>query len=82
MKDIMISKSELMGYLSEGAMTVTFTKKDGSDRVMRCTRNFTMIPTESHPKGDGFEIKDDDNIKVFDLDLNQWRSFNYTTLKA
>jgi len=54
------------------ATTVHFTKKDGTTRVMRCTRNIELIPEEFHPKGESESTK---NITAFDLDKNKWRSF-------
>lgn len=78
-----MSKSKLIEALRAGEVTVTFTKKDGTDRVMRCTRNGDMIPVESHPKtSDTPQDDSSDIIKAFDLDINEWRSFNYTTMKA
>lgn len=52
---------------------VVFMKKDGTIRTMICTTNLEYVPTELHPKGHGkFNI----NIqRVFDLELNEWRSF-------
>lgn len=55
-------------------ITVTFTKKDGSNRVMRCTKNMEFIPTDKHPSGNG-KPQTHKNIVVFDLDAGDWRSF-------
>lgn len=77
----MITRDELIEKLSAVKLvTITFTKKDGTDRVMNCTRNMATIPSEFHPKGET-EPKSDDNIRVFDLDVQAWRSFNYSTVK-
>jgi hypothetical protein len=67
-------------YLSENTITVQFTKKDGSDRTMKCTRNFEAIPTDKQPKGT-LEKSSTDAIRVFDTDINEWRSFNISNLK-
>ena len=59
--------------------TVTFTKKDGSERVMRCTRSPIQIPEDQHPKnGTG---DSDTTLRVFDLDKNEWRSFIVENIK-
>ena len=65
----------LKGLLSDPnkATTVHFTKKDGTTRVMRCTRNIELIPEEFHPKGESGNTK---AIAAFDLEKNEWRSFN------
>lgn len=75
-----MEKSELLKSLAEGVISVTFTKKDGTDRVMLCTRKSSLIPTEFHPKGETVETGD--NIRVFDVEKNGWRSFNLSTLKV
>jgi hypothetical protein len=66
-------------YLSENEVTVRFTKKDGSERTMRCTRNLTAIPTEHQPKTT-LQPSTSDAIRAFDLDIQEWRSFNLSTL--
>jgi len=62
-------------YLKNGeTITVTFTKKDGTERVMLCTRNMAAIPENKHPKGDG-KTKAAHLIVAFDLNKGEWRSF-------
>lgn len=73
-------KDWLMEHLAESDITVTFTKKDGTDRVMHCTRKMTMIPESMHPqnvKG----ANSTDAIPVFDLEKKEWRSFNLSAVK-
>jgi hypothetical protein len=55
--------------------TVTFTKKDGTARVMRCTRNPELIPTEQHPSTESTRKASTTSVTAFDLDKNEWRSF-------
>jgi hypothetical protein len=79
----MMLKTDLMKSLAEGVVTVTFTKKDGTDRVMKCTRSSNLIPTDHQPKGETQVVTEEtDNIRVFDVEAQGWRSFNFTTLKA
>ena len=66
-------------YLSEKEINVTFTKKDGTSRTMHCTRDFGKIPTDMLPIGTGVKTTTD-AIQVFDLGLNEWRSFKTSTL--
>lgn len=78
-----MNKTELLNQLSTGVTTVTFTKKDGSLRTMNCTRNLSVIPAEHQPKGETQIVTEEtDNIRVFDVDANGWRSFNFSTLKV
>ncbi len=77
-----MNKIDLLKSLGEGVQTVTFTKKDGTERVMKCTRNPSFIPSEYHPKTSIETTESEDNIRVFDVEKNGWRSFNFTSLKA
>ena len=72
------TKEYLNGLLNEGEITVKFTKKNGEERTMRCTKVFDKIPTEFQPKEDSTRkvSETSDAIAVFDVEINQWRSFN------
>ena len=67
-------------YLSENTLTVQFTKKDGTERTMKCTRNFNSIPSDKHPKGT-LEKTATDAVRVFDTEIQEWRSFNISNIK-
>lgn len=74
-------RSWFQGLLREDyPITVTFTKKDGTERVMKCTKSIAKIPIEMQPSGER-EYKEDENVRVFDLEKNEWRSFNYSSVK-
>jgi len=66
-------------YLSEKEINVTFTKKDGTSRNMHCTRDFSKIPADMIPTGNGAKTTGD-AVQVFDLSINEWRSFKTSTL--
>ena len=65
----------LNGMLSISEVTVTFTKKDMTTRVMRCTLQPNLIPkllvTEDKPS----RKKSETSITVYDLEAAAWRSF-------
>jgi hypothetical protein len=65
----------LIGLLSDetNPTRVTFMKKDGTQRVMRCTRSPAQIPEDQHPKNGTNDSET--SLRVFDLDKNEWRSF-------
>jgi hypothetical protein len=83
-----ITKDELVEKLLVEEVSVTFTKADGTDRTMLCTKQFSKIPQEFHPKTDKV-VKLDENgnviesdlISVWDLEKNGWRSFNFSKVK-
>lgn len=53
---------------------VVFTKVDGSSRTMRCTTNDKYIREDMKPKG-GVVNYSDQVKRVFDIDIDEWRSF-------
>jgi len=64
-------------------VTVTFTKQDGTERVLKCTTNpmfITVVPTDnSEPKKE--RKINEDVCPVFDLESNTWKSFRYDSVK-
>jgi hypothetical protein len=76
-KTAMLSSPEfrewIISLLSDSNVTITFTKKDGTERTMKCTRNSAFIPTEFLPKEESTEPTS--AVPVFDLDAQGWRSF-------
>ena len=83
-KDFKLFKKWLTGHLKFGPVTLTFTKKDGSDRVMKCTTNPTYImfkdPSILESKSD--RKVNEDVMPVFDLDAGGWRSFRWDSIKS
>ena len=77
------NKQILLDILATIGATVNFTKANGTVRIMRATRNFTSIPVSMYPVQDSLPVAaDDNNVKVFDLDQCQWRSFNFDRLNG
>lgn len=84
---LQITKEELLEKLQMESVSVTFTKADGSERTMLCTKQTSKIPEAQQPKTDKV-VKLDENgnpietdlITVYDLEKEGWRSFNYTKI--
>lgn len=84
-----IMRDWIRSLLQKGAVTVTFTKADGTDREMRCTLNPEQLPLVSVTGPvDGIvkESKqrkqpDEHSLRVFDLEKGEWRSFRFDRLK-
>jgi len=71
-------KSDLKKLLLENILTVVFTKKDGTEREMRCTLKAEHLPiVEKHEDDEAKKDKkqSDTSIAVWDLDKSAWRSF-------
>ena len=83
-KDFKLFKKWLTGHLKYGPVTLTFIKKDGSDRVMKCTTNPTYImfkdPSILESKSD--RKVNEDVMPVYDLDAGGWRSFRWDSIKS
>ncbi len=72
----------LKTMLREQEIKITFTKKDGTERVMRCTLDPNKLPVQ-----ESTEIKTDrkvstETMAVFDLDVQGWRSFTKKSVKC
>jgi hypothetical protein len=62
-------------------LCVTFTKKDGTLRDMRCTLCEGRIPTDKHPKTEGTSTTDSGSaVRVFDTEKQEWRSFRWDSV--
>ena len=70
-----------LAILAAGPVLVTFTKKDGTDRTMRCTRNPDLMPAGS-VKGTDTRKDHGNLIAVYDLDAQAWKGFFFDKLVA
>lgn len=63
--------------------TVTFTKVDGTERVMRCTLEIDKLPPvvineDAKPRKQSDSTK---ALRVFDTEKQEWRSFTIKNIK-
>ncbi len=56
-------------------VTVSFSKKDGTTRVMKCTLLAEKLPLVEAKEDKTDRKKSTTSIAVYDLELNAWRSF-------
>ena len=75
-----IAREWLIGILKYQPVTVTFTKQDGTERVMNCTLYEGYIPVEQAPKGTA-RSKPTESLAVFDIEAKGWRSFRWDSIK-
>lgn len=61
-------------------VSVTFTKTDGTERVMKCTLREEVVK-EYVKKGDRVRKGDSEALAVWDLESGAWRSFRYDSIK-
>lgn len=75
----MVTKGNLINMLRNGIINVTFTKKDGSERTMKCTLVESMVkPYEK--KTDKVKEVDENTVAVWDIEKEAWRSFRYDSV--
>lgn len=80
-----IVKTKLKESLQSGhdEVRVTFTKKDGTVREMRCTTNLGLVPAEKWPvkkEGKADSSSSETTCTVWDLDKEDWRAFRYDSV--
>lgn len=73
----------LKNILSVTEATITFTKVDGTERVMKCTLEETKLPPvvikeDAKPRKETTSTK---ALRVFDLEKQEWRSFTIKNVK-
>ena len=74
---------DLKDFLRDEIIEVAFTKKNGEDRVMKCTLMPKEIPAEMAPKniGNPPDEENRDYLNVFDVEAQGWRSFILSSVK-
>lgn len=83
-KELKLFKKWLKGCLAFGPVTVTFTKKDGTERMMECTTAPSLVPQE--PISESITPKrekkvNEDVCPVYDIEAKGWRSFRWDSIK-
>jgi hypothetical protein len=83
-KDVKIFKRWLKSHLAYGETTVVFTKKDGTERVMKCTTNPELVPAveiveSTEPKKE--KKVNEEVMPVYDLEAKAWKSFRWDSIK-
>lgn len=75
---VIMPENLFVTLLEEGAVTVTFDKLNGEERVMLCTAQLDLIPEQHRPTKESTNKK---SITVWDLNKQSWRSFKYDLVK-
>ena len=75
-----MSRDQLKSRLKDVVATVTFAKKDGTLRQMRCTLKENNLPIFDETKLTRKE--NDEVLPVWDIDNGGWRSFRMDSIKS
>jgi hypothetical protein len=83
-KDFKLFQKWLRSHLKFGPVTVNFTKKDGSERVMKCTTNPTYIMFKDPAILESKREKkvNEDIMPVYDMESNAWKSFRWDSINS
>ena len=76
----METKESIRKLAQDGVITVTFTKVDGSERVMKCTRNKTHLPEQKDLEEASTKVNPK-VLAVWDVEKSAWRSFRIDSVK-
>ena len=76
-----IAREWLIGILKYQPVTVTFTKQDGTERVMKCTLEESQLPKVELKEDAQPRKESTTSMRVFDLEKNEWRSFTIKSVK-
>jgi len=76
-----MTKQEINQMLRENVHTVTFTKADGTERVMKCTLMDSHLPDQTDVEEYISRKKNDEVCAVWDVEKKGWRSFRVDSVK-
>lgn len=82
--DLKLFKKWLRSHLKYGPVTVAFTKKDGTERIMKCTTNPTYILFKEPVSVESKREKkiNEDVMPVYDMEAGHWKSFRWDSIKS
>ena len=63
-------------------LEITFTKVDGTERVMNCTLSEDIVPPLDTTAVKQKRIQNPDVLAVWDIEANGWRSFRFDSIKS
>lgn len=77
------TRDGLIDLLRHNIVSVTFTKVNGEERVMKCTLQANHIPNAPTQNGElVVESKStSNNVFAWDVEANGWRSFRVASVK-
>ncbi len=79
---MIFTKENLTDMLRNNVVTVTFTKVNGEERVMRCTLMSEYVPNAPSNNGQVLiQESESKAVSVWDMEANGWRSFRVDSVK-
>lgn len=82
---ITLTREDYMNMLRDNICVVTFTKRDGTERVMRCTLKSDHLPAITspvqHTEQKTTRKTNLNTVSVWDMDKSAWRGFAIDSVK-
>lgn len=79
-KSLASKRQEILETLSKGIVDLQFTKVNGDLRNMVATRAIDLLPEDKRPDSEDKREQNETIVTVFDLEVNDWRSFRIENL--
>jgi len=80
---MIFTRDGLVDMLRHNIVTVTFTKVNGEERIMKCTLLTDYIPNASTTNGQILlRESSSETLSVWDTEVNGWRSFKMNSVKS
>ncbi len=76
-----MQKPELLERLEQGIVDILFTKRDGSNRLMKATLMMDLLPPHAKEIMES-RAETSDLVTVWDVEAPGWRSFHISTIVA
>ena len=78
-KDAKKGRKWLKNVLETDVVEVTFTKKDGSERILKCTLKENVLPEVRNKET---KEKSKEALAVWDVESECWSSFRWDSIKS
>lgn len=65
---------------NDQGVRIVFTKADGTERVMRCSLNPSLLPAATPKESKTARAVSTETLAVYDLENEGWRSFRYDSV--
>jgi hypothetical protein len=81
---VVIEKEYITEIITAGPVDVTFTKKDGTVRLLKCTLSPALLPTKTVDDESVIPVKvrkvSENSLAVYDLINTSWKSFRWDSI--
>ena len=77
-----MTREDLINQLKISEVTINFTKKDGTERVLVGTLDPSRLPVRESTESKERKETTTDAVAVYDMENQGWRSFNFANVNS